>query len=185
MKKFFKEFKDFISRGNVIDLAVGVIIGGAFTAIVTALTTNILRPLINWIIYLCGGGEGIAAYTFLVGSAEDMDSAIYIDWGAFISAIINFILIALVLFLIIKAINRAKSGLGKGKKGFLILLKPEVRALRKEGKSWAEIREIAQKLAAEKQAADEKAAAEAAAIAEANKPETILKEIRDLLKEKK
>ena len=185
MKKFFKEFKDFISRGNVIDLAVGVIIGGAFTAIVTALTTNILRPLINWIIYLCGGGEGIAAYTFLVGSAEDMDSAIYIDWGAFISAIINFILIALVLFLIIKAINRAKSGLGKVKKGFLILLKPEVRALRKEGKSWAEIREIDRKLAAEKAAADEKAAAEAAAIAEANKPETILKEIRDLLKEKK
>ncbi len=185
MKKFFKEFKDFISRGNVIDLAVGVIVGGAFTAIVTALTTNILRPLINWIIYLCGGGEGIAAYTFLVGSAEDMDSAIYIDWGAFISAIINFVLIALVLFLIVKAINKAKAGLGNVKKGFLILLKPEVRALRKEGKSWAEIREIDAKLAEEKKAADEKAAAEAAAIAEANKPETILKEIRDLLKEKK
>ena len=185
MKKFFKEFKDFISRGNVIDLAVGVIVGGAFTAIVTALTTNILRPLINWIIYLCGGGEGIAAYTFLVGSAEDMDSAIYIDWGAFISAIINFVLIALVLFLIVKAINKAKAGLGNVKKGFLILLKPEVRALRKEGKSWAEIREIDAKLAEEKKAADELAAAEAAAIAEANKPETILKEIRDLLKEKK
>ena len=185
MKKFFKEFKDFISRGNVIDLAVGVIVGGAFTAIVTALTTNILRPLINWIIYLCGGGEGIAAYTFLVGSAEDMDSAIYIDWGAFISAIINFVLIAFVLFLIVKAINKAKAGLGNVKKGFLILLKPEVRALRKEGKSWAEIREIDAKLAEEKKAADEKAAAEAAAIAEANKPETILKEIRDLLKEKK
>ena len=185
MKKFFKEFKDFISRGNVIDLAVGVIVGGAFTAIVTALTTNILRPLINWIIYLCGGGEGIAAYTFLVGSAEDMDSAIYIDWGAFISAIINFVLIALVLFLIVKAINKAKAGLGNVKKGFLILLKPEVRALRKEGKSWAEIREIDAKLAEEKKEADEKAAAEAAAIAEANKPETILKEIRDLLKEKK
>ena len=185
MKKFFKEFKDFISRGNVIDLAVGVIIGGAFTAIVTALTTNILRPLINWIIYLCVGKEGISAYTFLAGSAEDMESAIYIDWGAFISAIINFILIALVLFLIIKAINKAKGGLGKVKKGFLILLDPEVKALRKEGKSWAEIREIDQAKAAEKQAADEKAAAEAAAIAEANKPETILKEIRDLLKEKK
>ncbi len=185
MKKFFKEFKTFISRGNVIDLAVGVIIGGAFTAIVTALTTNILRPLINWIIYLCGGKEGITAYTFLVGSAEDMESAIYIDWGAFISAIINFILIALVLFLIIKALNKAKSGIGKVKKGFLILLNPEVRAMRKEGKSWAEIREIDAKLAAEKQAADEKAAAEAAAIEEANRPETILKEIRDLLKEKK
>ncbi|MBQ9369741.1 MAG: MscL family protein, partial [Clostridia bacterium] len=72
MKKFFSEFKKFITRGNVIDLAVGVIIGGAFTAIVTALTNNILRPLINWFIYACGGGEGIAAYTFLVGTAEDM-----------------------------------------------------------------------------------------------------------------
>ena len=185
MKTFFKEFKDFIKRGNVMDLAVGVIIGGAFTAIVTALTTNILRPLINWLIYLCGGGEGIAAYTFLVGSAEDMDSAIYIDWGAFISAIINFILVALILFLIIKAFNKAKGGLGKVKKGFLVLLKPEVRALRKEGKTWAEIKAIDADLAAKKAAEEEKAAADAAALAEANKPETILKEIRDLLKEKK
>ena len=185
MKKFFSEFKKFVTRGNVIDLAVGVIIGGAFTAIVTALTNNILRPLINWIIYLCGGGEGIAAYTFLVGNAEDMDSAIYIDWGAFLSAIINFILIALVLFLIIKAINKAQSGLGKVKKGFKILLDPEVRALRKQGKSWAEIRAIDEEKAAQKAAEEEKAAAEAAALAEANAPESILKEIRDLLKEKK
>ena len=185
MKKFFKEFKTFVTRGNVIDLAVGVIIGGAFTAIVTALTNNILRPLINWIIYLCGGGEGIAAYTFLVGSAEDMDTAIYIDWGAFLSAIINFILIALVLFLIIKAINKAQGGLGKVKRGFLVLLDPEVKALRKEGKTWDEIRAIDAQKAAEKQAADEKAAAEAAAEAKANDPATILKEIRDLMKDKK
>lgn len=187
MKRFFKEFKEFISRGNVMDLAVGVIIGGAFSAIVTALTNNILRPLINWIIYLCGGGEGIAAYTFLVGSAADMDSAIYIDWGAFISAIINFILIALVLFLIIKAFNKAKSGLGKVKKGFAFLDKAEVKNLRKEGKSWKEIREIDEAKAAEKKAAEEKAAAEEAA-AEANKVSTtdaLLQEIRDLLKEKK
>ena len=185
MKKFFREFKKFITRGNVIDLAVGVIIGGAFTAIVTALTNNILRPLINALIHVCGGGEGISAYTFLVGSAEDMSSAIYIDWGAFISAIINFILIAFVLFFIIKAINKAQGGLGKIKRGFLVLLKPEVRALRKEGKSWAEIRTIDQERAAEKKAAEEKAAAEAAAEAKANDPATILKEIRDLLKEQK
>lgn len=185
MKKFFSEFKKFVMRGNVIDLAVGVIIGGAFTAIVTALTNNILRPLINALIHVCGGGEGISAYTFLVGSAEDMDAAIYIDWGAFLSAIINFILIALVLFLIVKAINKAQGGLGKVKRGFLILLDPEVRALRKEGKSWKEIVEIDKQRAEEKKAADEKAAAEAAALAEANAPETILKEIRDLLKEKK
>jgi len=181
MKKFFSEFKKFIMRGNVIDLAVGVIVGGAFTAIVTALTNNILRPLINWIIYLCGGGEGIAAYTFLVGSAEDMDAAIYIDWGAFLSAIINFILIALVLFLIVKAINKAKDGIGKVKKGFDVLERAEVKSLRKEGKTWAEIRAIDEAKAAEK-----KAQADAEAAAAAVDPNVeLLKEIRDILKEKK
>ena len=185
MKKFFSEFKKFITRGNVIDLAVGVIIGGAFTAIVTALTNNILRPLINWFIYACGGGEGIAAYTFLVGTAEDMDAAIYIDWGAFISAIINFILIALVLFLIIKAINKVQSGLGKVKKGFAVLEKDEVKALRKEGKSWAEIKAIDETRAAEKKAKEEADAAAAAEEAKNNSTEAILKEIRDLLKDRK
>ena len=184
MKGFFKEFKDFISRGNVIDLAVGVIVGGAFTAIVTALTTNILRPLINWIIYLCGGGEGIAAYTFLVGGPEDMDAAIYIDWGAFLSAIINFFLIALVLFLIIKAINKAKNGLDKVKGGYLVLTKEEVKALKAEGKTKEEIKAIDEQKATEKQAEEEKAAAKAAAEAAANDPANILKEIRDLLKDK-
>ena len=57
MKKFFKEFKDFISRGNVLDMAVGVIVGGAFTAIITALTNQILQPLINWLIALISGGS--------------------------------------------------------------------------------------------------------------------------------
>ena len=57
MKKFFGEFKTFITRGNVLDMAVGVIVGSAFTAIVTALTKNILQPLINWIIYLISGSE--------------------------------------------------------------------------------------------------------------------------------
>lgn len=114
MKKFFGEFKKFISRGNVLDLAVGVIIGGAFTAIVTALTDGILKPLINFLISLItGGSDATAIYTFLkeVKDADgviDMSASIYIDWGALISAIINFFLIALVLFLIIKAINTAK-----------------------------------------------------------------------------
>jgi large conductance mechanosensitive channel protein len=66
MKKLIKEFKTFITRGNVLDLAVGVIVGGAFTAIVTALTNNIIRPLVNYIIMLVGGKEGLSsAYTFL------------------------------------------------------------------------------------------------------------------------
>lgn len=67
MKKFFSEFKKFITRGNVMDLAVGVIIGGAFTAIVNALSNNILRPIINWIIAaICGGSSDLSKiYTVL------------------------------------------------------------------------------------------------------------------------
>ena len=116
MKKFFKEFKEFINRGNVLDLAVGVIIGGAFSAIVTALTTYILRPIINWIIALCMGDEANVAYTFLRGNINDLENAIYIDWGAFISAIINFILIAFILFIIIRLINRLSDELNINKK---------------------------------------------------------------------
>ncbi len=116
MKKFFKEFKEFISRGNVLDLAVGVIIGGAFSAIITALTNGILMPLINAL--LAKGGNGLeSAYTILVRAETDgvldLSKSIYIDWGAFITAIINFLLIALVLFIIIKATMSAKGFVAK------------------------------------------------------------------------
>ena len=122
MKKFFAEFKKFISRGNVMDMAVGTIVGAAFTAIVTALSNGILKPIINTIIYyLCGGNADALnkMYTPLVkvwvldevGYATnvlDMTKSIYIDWGAFISAIINFLLVAIVLFCIVKAFNKVK-----------------------------------------------------------------------------
>ena len=85
MKKFLTEFKEFISRGNVIDLAVGVIIGGAFSAIVTSLTDNIIKPLIN-----CIGGAEVQGKIHLVGDN-------YIDYGSFISAVINFLIMAFVL----------------------------------------------------------------------------------------
>ena len=111
-KGFFGEFKEFITRGNVMDMAVGVIIGGAFTAIVTALTGGILQPLINWLI---GGNGGLEAARTILGqpvyivedgvSKVDWSKTNYIDWGAFISAVINFLLVALILFIIIKVIN--------------------------------------------------------------------------------
>ncbi len=114
MRKFFKEFANFIKRGNVLDMAVGVIVGGAFTAIVTALSNGILKPLINWVIWLCNGkqeGSLESVYTFLhtvyTDGAVDLSKSIYIDWGAFISSIINFLLIALVVFSIVKFINHA------------------------------------------------------------------------------
>ena len=113
-KGIFAEFKKFITRGNIIDLAVGVIIGGAFSAIVTALTGKIIMPVINLIINLATGGKGINLITILNGepqfvTVDGVETAnakcIYIDWGAFIEAIINFLLIAIVLFVIIKVIN--------------------------------------------------------------------------------
>jgi len=113
-KGIFAEFKKFITRGNIIDLAVGVIIGGAFSAIVTALTGKIIMPLINLVINAATQGKGINLVTILNGEpqfvtvdgAETLNAkCIYIDWGAFIETVINFLLIAVVLFIIIKVIN--------------------------------------------------------------------------------
>lgn len=126
MKKFFQEFKKFISRGNVMDMAVGTIIGAAFTAIVTALSNGILKPVINMVLYYCFGGDNDALdkmYTVLVKVYKvedgkqvlDLANSILIDWGAFISAIINFLLVAFVLFLIIRTFNNIKDGAEKTK----------------------------------------------------------------------
>ena len=115
-KGFFAEFKEFITRGNVIDMAVGVIIGGAFTAIVTALTSGILQPIINYLIGLIMGDASLEAARTVLGNpvytVNDLNEKVidwaktnYIDWGTFISAIINFLLVAIILFLIIKGIN--------------------------------------------------------------------------------
>ncbi|MFR5262704.1 MAG: large-conductance mechanosensitive channel protein MscL [Christensenellales bacterium] len=97
MKGFIKEFKEFISRGNVIDLAVAVVIGGAFTKIVNSLVDDIIMPIIGVII----GGINFENLMVTVGTAE-------IKYGMFIQAVVNFLLIALVIFTIIKAINKFK-----------------------------------------------------------------------------
>lgn len=189
IKKFFSEFKAFITRGNIVDMAVGVIIGSAFTAIVTALTNNILRPIINWIISLIIGDSDIAAYTFLktvtgLDGKPDMDASIYIDWGAFISAIINFILIALVLFLILKAINKAAVARERAKAGIHDHdRKEKVAAYRKEGMSKKEA--TAKYEADLAKAAEEAAAAKAAEEAAKPTTEKLLVEIRDLLAKEK
>ena len=101
MKKFMNEFKKFISRGNVMDMAVGVIIGGAFTAIVNSLVNDIFMPLLS----LLTGGFDIAGMSVSFGVGEN---AATLNYGAFLSAVINFLLIALVIFCIIKAMNTAK-----------------------------------------------------------------------------
>ncbi len=88
------EFKEFISRGNVMDMAVGVIVGGAFTSIVSSLTDNIINPLITVIT----GGNGTEVSGLVVPGTQ-------IDFGAFISAVINFLIVAFIVFMLVKAVN--------------------------------------------------------------------------------
>ena len=99
MKALIKEFKEFISRGNVMDMAVGAIIGGAFTAIVTSLVNDIMMPLLS----LITGGFDFTSLCIVLGEGED---AATLNYGAFIAAVINFLLIALVIFILIKMINQ-------------------------------------------------------------------------------
>jgi large conductance mechanosensitive channel len=181
LKKLAQEFKEFITRGNVVDMAVAVIIGAAFSAIVTALTNGIIMPLVNWAV---GGKDGIngvitvlqAVYTTDADGTQilDMTNSIYIDWGTFINKIIDFILIALVLFVIIKVFM----GLQKARADIDSKAKAKAEKLaakyKKQGLSEEE---------ANAKASAEVAPAEPAAPAEPPKPTTeeLLTEIRDLL----
>ena len=98
MKQFIKEFKEFISRGNVMDMAVGIIIGGAFTTIVNSLVNDIINPILG----VFGGKDFSQYYIQLNGEAT-------LNYGAFISAIINFLIMALVIFSLIKVLNKVAS----------------------------------------------------------------------------
>lgn len=102
MKAFIKEFKEFISRGNVMDMAVGIIIGGAFTAIVNSLVNDILMPLLS----ILTGGMDFSSLSIVLGVGEN---AATLNYGLFIGAVINFLLIALVIFWLIKAINKVSN----------------------------------------------------------------------------
>ena len=105
MKGFIDEFKKFITRGNVLDMAVGVIIGGAFTAIVTSLNTDIISPLLALI-----GGVDFSYLTLVMGSGDEAPVLMY---GKFITAVINFIITAFAIFCLIKLINVVGDKLAK------------------------------------------------------------------------
>ncbi len=118
MKKFAKEFKDFITRGNVLDMAIGVIIAGAFGKITTSLVNDVLMPFIS---FICGARD-MTALNLLV-RPEELDAegnvvkeAITIGFGTLLGTIIDFILVAFVVFLIVKAFNKAREAAEKKKK---------------------------------------------------------------------
>lgn len=98
MKKFINEFKEFAFRGNVLDLAVGVVIGAAFTTIVTSLVEDIIMPLVG----MLTGGNDISDLSIKIGTAN-------LAYGSFLQAVINFLIIALVVFMFIKIINTASA----------------------------------------------------------------------------
>ena len=102
-KGFISEFKTFILRGNVMDMAIGVIIGGAFATIVTALTDDFINPIINSI-----GGKEIKGQLAIWGGQ-------YLNWGHFVTAVINFLIMAFILFLMLKGVNKLVEA-GKKKK---------------------------------------------------------------------
>ena len=192
MKKFFSEFKTFITRGNVVDMAVGVIVGSSFTAIVNGMSNFILKPIINWLLALIFGANSLSeVFTMLQPAFDeegklDLENSIYINWGEFINTVINFILIALVLFTIVKLINRFRD-IQKDmdqhiqKKTFD---RSERKELRQNGikpsdkeKAWAYF-EAKKKAAAEKAEAEKLAAEEAAKAEREANPTT-----EDLLKQ--
>ena len=194
MKEFFEEFKKFITRGNVIDMSVGVIVGGAFTSIVNAMTNNILKPLINYILALILGSDSLSGiYTYLKVSyvvdattgqetdVIDLTQSIYIDWGAFINAIINFLIIALVLFTIVKIINAISDTTQKLKDKKFIIEDKLAKGVKLNDKELAFLEEM------KKLEAEEEAKRLAEEEAEKNKvtTEKLLAEIRDILKETK
>lgn len=133
MKNLFADFKKFISKGNVIDLAVGMIIGAAFTAIVNALVNYILKPLIAAI----PGADGLGALQIVLREAQTdeagniITNAVILDFGEVISAIISFFLTAIILFIIVKAIVKLRE---KQEKARLAIKKSVEDKLRADGK---------------------------------------------------
>ena len=115
MKKMFEEFKKFIMRGNVLDMAVGVIVAGAFGKITTSLVNDLFMPLISWIF----GARDMTALNVIVRpeivneAGEVTQAAITLGFGTFVATIIDFILIAFVVFMVVKIMNAAKDKLAK------------------------------------------------------------------------
>lgn len=195
MKKLFSEFKKFITRGNVIDMAVGVAVATAFTAIVTAFTKGFITPLLT----LLTGESDLDEMRWVVRDAivdaegNIVEDEVAILWGPFIHAIMDFFIIAMALFIVIKVAATLRDRAEKLHKAARNLLTDD------DEKAAAAAAEAAAKIEEEQRLAEEKAKAEAEALAEAERlsaekakkeeerlarQEQLLQDIRDLLKQK-
>ena len=131
MKKFLEEFKAFAMRGNVLDLAVGVVIGGAFGKITTSLVNDIIMPLIS----MLTGGIDFSSWKWVLKAAQGDAAEVAVNFGNFIAVVLDFIIIAFAVFCMVKAINK----LHKKKKEEAPAAPPEPSA---EEKLLAEIRDL-------------------------------------------
>lgn len=106
MKKFFKEFKDFAMRGNVLDMAIGVVIGGAFGKITTSLVNDIIMPFVS----MLTGGVDFSQWKWVLKAADEAagTAEVAVNFGNLITVILDFIIIAFVIFLLVKAMNKMK-----------------------------------------------------------------------------
>ena len=195
MKKFFKEFKEFISKGNVFDMAVGLIIATAFNKIVSSMVNDILMPLITW----ATGAASLADLSIpLRWEVVDGVKVVTLSWayGNFLQTVIDFFIIAMSVFVMVKVVNASRKKLKEMEDVIVQQSKKEVRAERKalklkakqENRPFKEVlkeyEEQKAKELAEAKALADKAKAEKEAEERKNNPtqEDLLKEIRDLLK---
>lgn len=191
MKKFFKEFKTFISRGNIFDMAVGLIIATAFNKIVTSLVNDIIMPLITW----ATGAASLNDLSIVLRVAED-GTALTWNYGNFLQTIIDFLIVAFSVFVMIKIVMNSQKKLKALAEDFVELNKKEIRAekrqireqAKRENKKFKELwqahLEEKTRLEVEKKQLQEAEKAKQAEIDRLNNPteQDLLKEIRDLLK---
>ncbi|MBR5251034.1 MAG: large conductance mechanosensitive channel protein MscL [Clostridia bacterium] len=177
MKKFIAEFKKFINKGNAIDLAVGVVVGSAFTAVVNSIVNGIIMPFItaltgnsfaNWVWVVNGVDQ------YLEDGATINPEAIIVSYGMLIQALLNFLLVALTLFFVVKAINKLRDSMTPKYFGYEA---KEYRQMRKEGKTKAQIEAMAKERDAK--AEEERKIAEAEA--KRHTTEGLLEDIKALL----
>lgn len=178
MKKFFQDFKKFITRGNVVDMAVGVVVGGAFGKIVTSLVNDIIMPLIS----LATGGAGFANWKWVIVAADEANSIaeVSLHWGSFLQTILDFLIIAFCIFLMLRLMMSAQKSLDSVAGQSARARRKAVRAYKKQGMTKTEAvmkvdaDEAEAKAEAERKAEEEKK----------NAPPTtdeLLTQIRDLL----
>ena len=192
MKKFFEEFKKFITRGNVVDMAVGVAVASAFTAIVTAFTKGFITPLLA---LLTDGVSDLSEMKWVIRQAEEIVNAdgtteivtaeVALLWGAFVQKIIEFLIIAFALFLVLKIATAIANYSAKLRENAHDLLNPAAAAAEAEAEAAAKAEAEAKKKAEEeaaKLAEDARLAEIAAEKARLEREEALLTEIRDLLR---